>query len=78
MNCDEQADMLNFLYMIFIYPVYMFVEFVFFLANNVTDDYIGASIVLLSIIVNIICLPIYNVAETWQKKERDIQKKTKV
>ncbi|EMB36033.1 YidC/Oxa1 family membrane protein insertase [Treponema denticola] len=69
--------MLNFLYMIFIYPVYMFVEFVFFLANNITDDYIGASIVLLSIIVNIICLPIYNVAETWQKKERDIQKKLK-
>ena len=39
--------MLNFLYMIFIYPVYMFVEFIFFLANNITDDYIGFSIILL-------------------------------
>ena len=69
--------MLNFLYMIFIYPVYMFVEFVFFLANNITDDYTGFSIILLSITVNGICLPIYNVAEGWQEKERDIQKKLK-
>lgn len=69
--------MLNFLYMIFIYPVYMFVEFIFFLANNITDDYIGFSIVLLSVAVNVICLPIYNVAEKWQEKERNIQKKLK-
>ncbi|EMB21848.1 YidC/Oxa1 family membrane protein insertase [Treponema denticola] len=69
--------MLNVLYMIFIYPVYMFVEFAFFLANNVTDDYIGFSIILLSITVNVICLPIYNVAEKWQEKERDIQKRLK-
>ena len=69
--------MLNFLYMIFIYPVYMFVEFIFFLANNITDDYIGFSIILLSITVNVICLPIYNVAEKWQEKERAIQKKLK-
>lgn len=69
--------MLNFLYMIFIYPVYMFVEFIFFLANNITDDYIGFSIVLLSVAVNVICLPIYNVAEKWQEKERAIQKQLK-
>jgi len=69
--------MLNFLYMIFIYPVYMFVEFIFFLANNITDDYIGFSIILLSITVNVICLPIYNVAEKWQEKERAIQKQLK-
>jgi membrane protein insertase, yidC/oxa1 family len=69
--------MLNFLYMIFIYPVYMFVEFIFFLSNNITDDYIGFSIILLSITVNVICLPIYNVAEGWQEKERTAQKKLK-
>ena len=63
--------------MIFIYPVYMFVEFIFFLANNITDDYIGFSIILLSITVNVICLPIYNVAEGWQEKERTAQKKLK-
>ena len=55
----------------------MFVEFIFFLANNITDDYIGFSIVLLSVAVNVICLPIYNVAEKWQEKERAIQKQLK-
>ena len=69
--------MLNLLYMIFIYPVYMFVEFIFFIANNITDDYIGFSIILLSIVVNVVCLPVYNVAEQWQEKERDIQKRLK-
>ena len=63
--------------MIFVYPVYMFVEFIFFLANNITDDYIGFSIILLSITVNVICLPIYDVAERWQEKERTVQKKLK-
>ena len=55
----------------------MFVEFIFFLSNNITDDYIGFSIILLSITVNVICLPIYNVAEGWQEKERTAQKKLK-
>lgn len=69
--------MFIFLYMVFIYPVYMLVEFIFFIANNITDDYIGVSIIILSIAVNIICLPIYNVAEQWQEKERNIQKRLK-
>ena len=41
--------MLNFLYTIFIYPVYMFVEFILFIANNITQDYIGLSIIILSL-----------------------------
>ena len=55
----------------------MFVEFVFFVANIIVDGNIGMSIVLLSIGINIICLPMYNVAEQWQEKERTIQKKMK-
>jgi len=70
--------MMNFLYTILIYPVYLFVEFVFFAANIVTNGNIGISIVLLSIGINIICLPMYNVAEQWQEKERAVQKKMKV
>ncbi|UTC77839.1 membrane protein insertase YidC [Treponema sp. OMZ 799] len=69
--------MLNFLYTIFIYPVYMFVEFILFIANNITQDYIGLSIIILSLGINLITLPIYNVAEKWQEKERFIQKKMK-
>lgn len=55
----------------------MFVELIFFLANNITDDYIGLSIIILSITVNTICLPMYCVAEQWQEKERAIQKRLK-
>ena len=69
--------MLNFLYTILIYPVYLFVEFIFFTANIIADGNIGISIVLLSIGINIICLPMYNVAEQWQEKERTIQKRMK-
>ncbi len=40
-------------------------------------DIHGISIVLLSAAVNILLLPMYNMAEKWQQKERDIQKKLK-
>ena len=69
--------MLNFLYTIFIYPVYMFVEFILFIANNITQDHIGVSIIILSLGINLITLPIYNVAEKWQEMERIIQKRMK-
>ena len=69
--------MLDFLYTVFIYPVYMFVEFILFIANNITQDYIGLSIIILSIGINLITLPIYNVAEKWQEMERIIQKRMK-
>ena len=69
--------MLNFLYTIFIYPVYMFVEFILFIANNITEDAIGTSIIILSLGINLITLPIYNVAEKWQEMERGIQKRMK-
>ena len=69
--------MLNVLYTILIYPVYMFVEFIFFTANIIADGNVGISIVLLSIGINIICLPMYNVAEQWQEKERAVQKRMK-
>ena len=69
--------MLDFLYTIFIYPVYMFVEFILFIANNITQDHIGLSIIILSLGINLITLPIYNVAEKWQEMERIIQKRMK-
>ena len=69
--------MLNLLYTIFIYPVYMFVEFILFIANNITQDHIGLSIIILSLGINLITLPIYNVVEKWQEMERIIQKRMK-
>lgn len=69
--------MTNFLFTIFIYPVYMFVEFMFFIADMISRGNAGLSIIILSLAVNIICLPIYLVAEKWQEKERAVQEKLK-
>lgn len=65
--------MLNFLYTIFIYPVYMFVDFMLFVAEMLSRGNIGVSIVILSVGVNLICLPLYNMAEKLQEKERGVQ-----
>ena len=65
--------MLNFLYTILIYPVYMFVDFMLFAADTVTRGNIGVSIVILSVGINLVCLPMYNMAEKLQEKERDVQ-----
>ena len=70
--------MMNFLYTIFIYPAYLLVEFMFFIANTITNESTGISIILLSFIINIICLPIYNSTEKYQEDERAIQKKLKL
>ncbi len=45
---------------------------IFFLFTKVVEN-LGFSILALSVVVQIISLPLYNVAEKWQKKERDIQ-----
>ncbi len=37
----------------------------------------GLVIIFLSIAVNILTLPLYNMAEKWQNEERDIQSKMK-
>mgnify|MGYP000957363675 FL=1 len=64
----------NFLYTIFIYPVYMLVEFIYFIAASITEDKLGFSIIILSFTINLICLPLYNIAEKLQEKERAVQK----
>ena len=65
--------MLNFLYTVLIYPVYMFVDFMLFAADTLTRGNIGVSIVILSVGINLVCLPMYNMAEKLQEKERDVQ-----
>jgi YidC/Oxa1 family membrane protein insertase len=67
---------LEILYTIIIYPIVLFIEFVFVFSWKVFKD-TGLSVVVLSIVVSLICLPIYIVAEKWQQLERDIQKKLK-
>lgn len=71
---DIIFTMLNALYTIIIYPLYQIVEFVYRVFKSVFDNP-GISIIGVSIVITLLCLPLYDVAEKWQEVERDIQKK---
>ncbi len=66
--------MLSALYTIIIYPLYQIVEFVYRVFNSVFSN-TGISIIGVSIIITLLCLPLYDVAEKWQEIERETQKK---
>ncbi|MDR2097160.1 MAG: YidC/Oxa1 family membrane protein insertase, partial [Spirochaetaceae bacterium] len=67
---------MNILYNIIIYPIVQIIELVFLFARKISDEN-GLSIIAVSCAVSVLCLPLYNIAERWQKIERDIQKKLK-
>jgi YidC/Oxa1 family membrane protein insertase len=68
--------MLNFFWTLAIYPIYQLIEFIFFLGTEMFKN-IGIAIIAVSAGISVLCLPLYNVAEGWQKIERGIQKKLK-
>ena len=65
------------LYNITIYPIEFIIEILFYLFNNVFKSSYGVSLFFLSLCINFLSLPLYNVAESWQAKERAIQDKMK-
>jgi YidC/Oxa1 family membrane protein insertase len=65
--------MLDILYTIIIYPITQIIEFVFMFSQKLLKD-TGISIICVSAAVNILCLPLYMVAEYWQETERNIQR----
>ena len=65
------------LYNITIYPIEFIIEILFYLFNNVFRSSYGVSLFFLSLCINFLSLPLYNVAESWQAKERAIQDKMK-
>lgn len=65
------------LYNITIYSIEFIIEIVFYLFNNVFKSGYATSLFFLSLIINFISLPLYNIAESWQAKERAIQEKMK-
>ena len=65
----------GFLYNIFIYPIEFILEISFYFFKVYTKSSFIVSIFFISLVVNFISLPLYNIAERWQKKERDIQNK---
>jgi membrane protein insertase Oxa1/YidC/SpoIIIJ len=68
--------MTNVLYTIIIYPLTQIIEFTFAVAQKLFQE-TGISVLFISSVVSILCLPLYTVAEGWQEKERNIQKKLK-
>ena len=67
----------SFLYNIFIYPIEFILETSFYFFRVYTKSSYIVSIFFISLVVNFISLPLYNIAERWQQKERDIQNKMK-
>lgn len=66
----------SFLFDLIIYPLWLIIELVYVVFDLMFHNPF-LSIAGVSIAVNILTLPLYNIAESWQQKERDIQKKMK-
>jgi len=64
------------LFTLFIWPIQFILEFLFVLFNRIFSAP-GLAIIFLSIVVNIFLLPIYLIADRWQKEDQDLQKKMK-
>lgn len=62
------------LYYAFIMPLVIVMEFVFSVTYSAINNP-GLSIICISIVVNILCFPLYKRAEDVQREERDIQKR---
>ncbi|MDR0312077.1 MAG: YidC/Oxa1 family membrane protein insertase [Treponema sp.] len=68
--------MLNLLYNLIIFPLTQIIEFSFVFSLKVFKE-TGLSLIFVSIVVSVLCLPLYNVAEKWQETERNLQKRMK-
>lgn len=64
-------------YSLTIYPIEFILEIIFYYFKVLTQSSYTVSVILVSLIINILSLPLYNIAEKWQKKERDMQAKMK-
>lgn len=67
-------DVLEFLYQLFIMPLQVVFEVIYYLAFKLTGN-LGISIIALSFAVSLLLVPLYNRADAIQKEERDIEAK---
>jgi YidC/Oxa1 family membrane protein insertase len=68
--------MLDFLFTIIIYPIQLILECIYaILSTSIFKENIALSLSILSLFVNLICLPLYVKAEQLQQNERTIQKR---
>ncbi len=68
--------MLSFLYSLTIYPIKQIIEF-FYVLFSVASKNQGISIIGVSLIFTLLCLPLYITAEKWQEIERETQNRMK-
>ncbi|MBO5482581.1 MAG: membrane protein insertase YidC [Spirochaetaceae bacterium] len=68
--------MFDILYNVIIYPLIQIIEIVYLLVWKIFKNS-GYAVLGVSVAVTFLCLPLYIIAENWQQKERDIQKKLK-
>ena len=64
----------SFLYNILIGPLNLFFEMVFSVSNKLVSNP-GYAIIILSLVINILILPLYNRADKLQKEQRDLEMK---
>ena len=67
----------NILYNITIYPIEFIMEILCYIFFDVFRSSYGVTLFLLSLCINFLSLPLYNIAESWQAKEREIQDRMK-
>ena len=68
--------MFDFLYNVCIAPLVMIIEACYVALNEILESE-GWAVVGISVIVTILTLPLYDVAERWQQLERDTQARLK-
>ena len=64
------------LYDIIIYPIELIIEMIYFVLDKTIENS-GLCIIGVSLAIQLLTLPLYNIAEKWQAIERDTQKKMK-
>ncbi|GHV83807.1 membrane protein [Spirochaetia bacterium] len=67
---------MNVLYTILIYPITQIIEFVFTFCLRIFKN-TGVCVIAISVVISILTLPLYAIAEKWQQLERDTQKRLK-
>ena len=68
--------MADIIYTLIIYPIIQILEFTFLFSHKLFKEY-GISVIFISLVISVLCLPLYTVAEKWQQIERDTIKKLK-
>jgi len=63
-------------YTVVIYPITLIIELAYVFGQMIFKE-AGAAVICVSAVISLLCLPLYETAEKWQRVERDTQKRMK-